>query len=183
MSHRTDALAAMRGQAPSHIPFIGRMNLWYNYHHSASLNGMQVPVGQDATSAYLGVAHNEVLSVRAGRPLTADYNEPAHLAFGAGLAALLYALCMVLPKWPLHPVGLLMVNTFYGEEGWVSIFLGWLLKALIVRFGGARVYRKAIPVFLGLIMGEVFAAVFWGLEPAVRVLLGLPYRVVPVTPF
>jgi hypothetical protein len=32
MSHRTDALAAMRGEKPVHIPFIGRMNLWYNYH-------------------------------------------------------------------------------------------------------------------------------------------------------
>ncbi len=32
MSHRSDALAAMRGEKPSHIPFIGRMNLWYNYH-------------------------------------------------------------------------------------------------------------------------------------------------------
>jgi hypothetical protein len=32
MSHRSDALAAMRGESPSRIPFIGRMNLWYNYH-------------------------------------------------------------------------------------------------------------------------------------------------------
>jgi len=34
MSHLSNALAAMRGEQPEHIPFIGRMNLWYNYHHA-----------------------------------------------------------------------------------------------------------------------------------------------------
>jgi uroporphyrinogen-III decarboxylase len=32
MNHRQRALAAMRGQAVDHIPFIGRMELWYGYH-------------------------------------------------------------------------------------------------------------------------------------------------------
>ena len=32
ISHRSDALAAMRGEKPSRIPLIGRMNLWYNFH-------------------------------------------------------------------------------------------------------------------------------------------------------
>lgn len=35
MSFRSDALAAMRGDKPEMIPFIGRMNLWYNYHRAA----------------------------------------------------------------------------------------------------------------------------------------------------
>lgn len=34
MSHRNDALAAMCGEQSSRIPFIGRMNLWYNYHNA-----------------------------------------------------------------------------------------------------------------------------------------------------
>lgn len=34
MSHRSDALAAMRGEKPARVPFIARMSLWYNYHHS-----------------------------------------------------------------------------------------------------------------------------------------------------
>ncbi len=34
MSHRHNAITAMRGENPAHIPFIGRMNLWYNYHSS-----------------------------------------------------------------------------------------------------------------------------------------------------
>ena len=34
MTIRTDALDALRGEAPRHIPFIARMDLWYNYNKS-----------------------------------------------------------------------------------------------------------------------------------------------------
>ncbi len=34
MSQRSDALKAMRGEKPERIPFIGRMDLWYNYNRA-----------------------------------------------------------------------------------------------------------------------------------------------------
>ncbi len=34
MNHRDLALAAMRGQPVDHIPFIGRMDLWYSFHRN-----------------------------------------------------------------------------------------------------------------------------------------------------
>lgn len=34
MSQRSDALKAMRGKRPERIPFIGRMDLWYNYNRA-----------------------------------------------------------------------------------------------------------------------------------------------------
>ena len=34
MNHRDLALAAMRREPVDHIPFIGRMDLWYGYHHN-----------------------------------------------------------------------------------------------------------------------------------------------------
>jgi uroporphyrinogen-III decarboxylase len=34
MNHRDLALAAMRGQPVDHIPFIGRMDLWYTFHRN-----------------------------------------------------------------------------------------------------------------------------------------------------
>ena len=36
-----------------------------------------------------------------------------------------------------------------------SIFIGWLLKILILRYGGARLFRQVTPFFLGLIVGDV----------------------------
>ena len=34
MSQRSDALKALRGDTPSKVPFIGRMDLWYDYHRA-----------------------------------------------------------------------------------------------------------------------------------------------------
>jgi hypothetical protein len=59
---------------------------------------------------------------------------------------------------------------------------GWLLKILLVRFGGARLYRLARPLFMGLIIGEVLAAIFWAIVPGWLALCGLPYVQVQVTP-
>ncbi len=34
MTHRQRAVAAIRGEPVDHLPFIGRMELWYNYNHN-----------------------------------------------------------------------------------------------------------------------------------------------------
>jgi hypothetical protein len=44
---------------------------------------------------------------------------------------------------------------------WFSIFLGWLCKGLIMRFGGIDTYRKVTPAFLGLVLGDVSMMLFW----------------------
>jgi hypothetical protein len=42
-----------------------------------------------------------------------------------------------------------------------SIFVGWLLKLLILKFGGIRMHRASTPLFLGLILGEFVLGAFW----------------------
>ena len=37
---------------------------------------------------------------------------------------------------------------------WGSVFVGWGLSTVIRRYGGLLFYRKARPVFLGLILGD-----------------------------
>jgi hypothetical protein len=36
-----------------------------------------------------------------------------------------------------------------------SIFLAWLIKFLLMRFGGVGLYRKTQPLFLGILVGYV----------------------------
>jgi len=63
--------------------------------------------------------------------------------------------------FPLHPLGYLVCLTFALDEMWLSIFLGWLCKVLIMRYAGSATYRKATPLFLGLVIGDVAMMVFW----------------------
>ncbi len=159
----------------------GAVHLYANYHHSMSIDGRAQPLSAWGTER-LGPANNDLRAWAEGRVERPVYNQVFHLGFGAALCALLEWACLTMPRWPFHPIGLIMQATFYANEAWASVLFGWLAKVLLVKYGGAKLYRLARPVFLGIIMGEVFAAVFWCVEPAVRVLLGMPYIVVRVLP-
>ncbi len=91
-------------------------------------------------------------------------------AQGAGFVftALLYGLRL---KWigcPFHPLGFL-IGTSYGDSSntFLPLFVAWLFKAILLRYGGLRLYRGGIPVFLGLAIGHFFfVGIFWPLLSA-----------------
>jgi len=43
-----------------------------------------------------------------------------------------------------------------------SVFVSWLVKTVILRYGGMSSYRPASTFFLGMILGEFVAGTFWG---------------------
>jgi hypothetical protein len=61
----------------------------------------------------------------------------------------------------LHPIGFAVGPQMLMDQLWFSFFLAWLVKSLILRYGGAHVYRRAVPFFLGLVLGQYTAAAFW----------------------
>jgi hypothetical protein len=63
--------------------------------------------------------------------------------------------------WP-HPLGIVLWMGFQGIYSmWFSYFLGWLIKYLLVRFGGQRQFLAWRRFFVGLIVGEALAVIFW----------------------
>ncbi len=63
--------------------------------------------------------------------------------------------------WPLHPLGFPISVGWLTGQIWFSVFVSWLLKLLILKYGGIYLFRALKPVFLGLILGEATAAGFW----------------------
>jgi len=160
----------------------GAVHLWANYHHAESINGVWRPLNPEGMGMMLQSHPDLIKFHQRGEVTILPYNQAWHLGFGAIFASVLEWACLNSPRWPLHPIGLLMVETYYASLAWFSIFFGWLAKVLILRYGGSKLYRPAKLFFLGLIMGEVFAAVFWSIQPAIRVLMNLTYEVVGVQP-
>ena len=79
-------------------------------------------------------------------------------------AALTFAMmwCRSQFLWfPLHPLGYMICVAYPMHTFWLSIFIGWLCKVLVTRFGGGDSYRKLIPAFLGLALGDVAMMLFW----------------------
>lgn len=63
--------------------------------------------------------------------------------------------------WPLHPLGYALAPSWTLYNFWFPCFLAWVAKSVILRYGGMQLYSKARPLFLGLILGEFIAAIFW----------------------
>jgi hypothetical protein len=86
-------------------------------------------------------------------------------AFAAGIGAAIVGGLMLLrawvPWWPIHPLGFPVADSWICQQAWLSIFVAWLLKILILKFGGLAVYRKAVPYFLGLILGQIVPVSLW----------------------
>lgn len=161
----------------------GAVHLQMNYKYKITLDGEEQPLGGAWGIFQLDKATNLLCEQQRGQFNVPVHNRLLHTGFGITLAGVLQWLCLLTPNWPIHPVGLLIMNTWFGTQIWISIFFGWMLKLMIVKFGGSRLYTSAKPFFLGLIMGEVFASVFWGLVPALLVFLDKPYKVVLILPY
>lgn len=58
---------------------------------------------------------------------------------------------------PFHPLGFLAANAF-GDTSvcWFPLFVAWLIKFLLLRYGGLTFYRRGMPFFLGLAIGHLF---------------------------
>ena len=63
--------------------------------------------------------------------------------------------------WPIHYLGFPIGDTWVMEWAWFSILLGWMLKGVILRYGGGTLYRTLKPFFLGLILGQISCAGMW----------------------
>jgi len=63
--------------------------------------------------------------------------------------------------WPLHPLGFAIGQINWIQLLWFSIFLVWLIKVLILKYWGVRIFRIFRPLFLGFILGQYSAACLW----------------------
>lgn len=63
--------------------------------------------------------------------------------------------------WP-HPIGYAL---WTGQRAislmWFSFFLGWLIKSLVVKYGGLQAYERWKRFFVGMIVGEAAAVFVW----------------------
>ncbi len=59
-----------------------------------------------------------------------------------------------LPWWPLHPAGYALAVSYAMDYFWVSFLIAWIIKLVIVKFGGMKLHNRAMPFFLGLVLGD-----------------------------
>jgi len=84
------------------------------------------------------------------------------MAFGAGFTLIL-AWIGRLGVPGLHPVGYVLANTMTMKSFIAPFFIAWLVKSIVLRYGGNSFYRRTVPFFVGVILGDVIAQATWAL--------------------
>lgn len=80
---------------------------------------------------------------------------------GAGITALLSLLHARFSGLPFHPIGYAAANTYTGRAFTISVFLAWGVKSLLLRYGGAKLYRTGLLFFLGVALGDILTQCAW----------------------
>jgi len=78
----------------------------------------------------------------------------------AGMMLMMWARQRLL-WWPVHPIGFPIGANSMMNHVWFSVFLAWLFKRIMLKFGGAALYQRSQAFFLGLIAGQVLCNGFW----------------------
>ena len=84
--------------------------------------------------------------------------EVSFLLSGGAITAAIMGARYFLPWWPLSPVGFVVAAGGSVRTAFLPIFLAWLLKIILIRAGGVRLYRNSQPLILGILIGHIVGA-------------------------
>ena len=73
--------------------------------------------------------------------------------------------------FPLYPAAYAVTNSWAIHNIWFCLFIAWVIKIIILQYGGLKAHQKATPFFLGLILGEFTIGSLWTI---IGILLGIP---------
>ncbi len=122
------------------------------------------------------------LRVDSGTFATKPQTPWVHIGIGMGVTIILQMLTWRFAGWPFLAVGYLLCSNFYMTGAAFSLFLGWLAKTIILRFGGATLFSNLKPVFIGFIFGEAVSTVLWLIVTMILATNGYDFKVVRFLP-
>ena len=85
------------------------------------------------------------------------------MAVGAGITLALSAMRARFVGFPLQPAAYALNMSFANDLFWCDMFVAWVIKACVLRYGGLKLYRQALPLFLGLILGDFVTGSVWSI--------------------
>ena len=98
-------------------------------------------------------------------PPPPDYIAVIFIGLGTLFTFFLMAMRMKFFWWPFHAVGYAVsgADDWCMNWLWASLVISTVAKWIILRQGGIRTHRRAIPFFLGLVLGEFVVGSIWSI--------------------
>ncbi len=143
-------LILFAGVAATLVAFWAMLHLMY-------IRGAAVKSGSFGAEAY------NRLAGWLNNPAPADRGPAAAVGIGFAIAALLQWMRVRYPWWPFHPLGFAVTASWEINLVWMPLFIAWVLKLIILRYGGLGGFRRSLPFFYGLILGQFMVGSLWNI--------------------
>ena len=82
-----------------------------------------------------------------------DLKRLSFFGIGALVMSALLFLRYRFPWWPVHPIGFTIPLTYPTRNSVFAILIAWILKSVVLRFGGVSLYDRTRPICLGVVVG------------------------------
>ena len=116
-----------------------------------------------APGAWRGnLAYNAIARVLQ-QPTDPDFVQLGATAFGLVFVIVGTVLRLQFFWWPLYPLAYPLAGYSYFNYLWFPFLLCWLVKWVVLKYGGIRGYREAVPLFLGLVLGDFVLGCIWAI--------------------
>lgn len=171
MPHQLEAFVGLRRAGGKLSPLVSALML-------AAAVGIVAALLWDLQLYYVnGAATGNVNTWRIGKG-SEPWSNLQHLlhdpkpASGAALGAMVVGGAIVLMLtglrsrfvgFALHPAAYALNMSFANDFFWGDMFIAWLIKSCFLRYGGITLYRRSLPFFLGLILGDYVTGSVWSL--------------------
>ena len=132
--------------------FVGALSAAWGHLHLSYQVGLE-----QARSWYARAAFNR-LAGWLYNPSETSISGMLYTAGGFAFAVSLLLLRWRFIQWPLHPVGYVVSSWWTFTGLWFPLLISWTIKRILLSTGGVRLYRRSIPFFIGLVIGDVIVA-------------------------
>ncbi len=126
----------------------------------------------------MGLVPWQTVSTWLNSPAKQELSRMEGVGIGVVVCAFLMFMRTRFTWWPFHPIGYAVSGTETMHWLWCATLIGWLLKLLIIRYGGMKNFRKGIPFFIGLIIGDYLTGSLWSIFGSITGIT--TYRVFPI---
>jgi len=134
------------------MPAIMICYFWASLHYGYQLGFGTAKVGRDLIFVAEGASQELDATLR--NPTGPNWGGVKAIGVGFGVSIVLMAMKLQFPAWPLHPVAFPLAFCFPIDSMLPAIIIAWAVKTLLLRYGGLRAHRRALPFFLGLLVGS-----------------------------
>jgi hypothetical protein len=122
---------------------------------------------------FSGYRQSEMAADRITQPIDLKHLDDAIKPFnlknvdakGIGIGMVVTAVIAVLRGlfvwFPLHPLGYVLATTYFAR-GWLTFFLAWAIRSIVLRIGGAHSIRKGlVPFCVGMFLACLVSIMFF----------------------